>query len=152
MLSRSISIILLLLISSTWCLGQSIDDSNINLTQKNIGKNILQSTKESDLRSTYLGKITDKDGKVKFYVVKEFSRIKAAIIYHGNSRLIFYNADKKFKAQYHFDMPDELPVKLNANTLYFIDKDQKPAKTLTLSINGQLPEQILNSHQVSFTK
>lgn len=58
---------------------------------------------------------------------------------HGNSRFIFYHADKKFKAQYHFDMPDELPVKLNTNTLYFIDKDQKPAKTLTISINDQLP-------------
>jgi len=120
--------------------------------EKNIGKEIYQKTEHGDIRSTYLGKITDKNQKNLFYVVKEFSRVKAAIIYHGNSRLIFYNADKKFKAQYHFDMPDELPVKLNANTLYFIDKDQKPAKILTLSINDQLPEQILNSHQASFTK
>jgi len=150
MLPKSLSIILVLLISSAWCFGQSIDDPNIDLAQKNIGKNIFQKIKNGDLRSIYLGKITDKNRKVKFYVVKEFSRIKAAMVYHGHSRLIFYNADKKFKAQYQFDMPDELPVKLKANTLYFIDKNQKPAKTLTLLINDRFPEQIFNSNQVSF--
>ncbi len=152
MLFKGILIFLLSLISSTWCLSQSIASSNIDLTQKNIGKNILQKTKDGDLKSTYLGKIIDKNGKVRFYVVKEFSRIKAAMVYHGNSWLIFYSPNKKLKARYHFDMPNELPFKLNNNTLYFYDTDEKPVKVLTLKINSQLPKQIFNSSSISFTQ
>jgi len=120
------------------------------LIEQNIGKEIFQKTKYGDIRSTYLGKITDKNGKNLFYVIKEFSRIKAAMVYHGNSWLIFYSPDKKLKARYHFDMPVELPFKLSSNTFYFYDTDEKPVKVLALKMNSQLPKQILNSSPISF--
>lgn len=142
---RYSAIILLLLLSSTLCFAQ-----NVIFIEKNIGKEIFQKTENGDTRSTYLGKITDKNKRNRFYVVKEFSRIKAAMVYHGNSWLIFYSPNKKFKARYHFSMPNELPFKLNNNTLYFYDTDEKPVKVLTLKINSQLPKQIFNSSSISF--
>lgn len=142
---RYSAIILLLLLSSTLCFAQ-----NVIFIEKNIGKEIFQKTENGDTRSTYLGKITDKNQRNLFYVVKEFSRIKAAMAYHGNSWLIFYSPNKKFKARYHFSMPNELPFKLNNNTLYFYDTDEKPVKVLTLKINSQLPKQIFNSSSISF--
>jgi hypothetical protein len=149
---KCVSISLLLFISCLKCTAQSIEMPNIDLVQQNIGKNIFQKTVNGDLTSTYLGEIRNENGAVKFYVVREFSRIKAAIVYHGNSRLIFYNVAKKFKAQYQFDMPDELPFKLKSNRLYFRDSDQKPIRILSLKINQHLPEQIFNSHSVSFSQ
>lgn len=142
---RYSAIILLLLLSSTLCFAQ-----NVIFIEKNIGKEIFQKTENGDTRSTYLGKITDKNQRNLFYVVKEFSRIKAAMAYHGNSWLIFYSPNKKFKARYHFSMPNELPFKLNNNTLYFYDTDEKPVKVLTHKINSQLPKQIFNSSSISF--
>ncbi|WP_316826937.1 hypothetical protein [Pedobacter miscanthi] len=139
--------IILLLFSPTLCFTQ-----NIKFTNKNIGRKIFQKTEYGETQSTYLGKIEDKNKKILFYVIKEFRRIKAARVYHGNSWLIFYGPDKKFKAQYHFDMPNELPFKLNINTLYFYNTDKKPAKLLTLIIDNQLPKQIFNSSQISFTQ
>lgn len=138
---------LLFLFSSAICFAQ-----NIAFTEKNIGKEIFQKTEDGDTRSTYLGNITDKNSKILFYVVKEFSRIRAAKVYHGNSWLILYNPDKKFKAEYHFDMPEELPFKLRANALYFYDTEQKPVKILTVRIGAQLPKQIFNSSPISFTR
>jgi len=142
---RYSAIILLLLLSSTLCFAQ-----NVILIEKNIRKEIFQKTENGDTRSTYLGKITDKNQRNLFYVVKEFSRIKAAMVYYGNSWLIFYSPNKKFKARYHFSMPNELPFKLNNNTLYFYDTDEKPVKVSTLKINSQLPKQIFNSSSISF--
>ncbi|RLJ80735.1 hypothetical protein BCL90_1534 [Pedobacter alluvionis] len=147
MLIRYSAIILLLLLSSTLCFAK-----NVIFIEKNIGKEIFQKTENGDTRSTYLGKITDKNQKNRFYVVKEFSRIKAAMVYHGNSWLIFYSPNKKFKARYHFDMPNELPFKLTTNTLYFYDTDEKPVKVLAFKINSRLPKQIFNSSTISFTQ
>lgn len=144
---RYSAIILLLLLLSTLCFAQ-----NVMFIEKNIGKEIYQKTEHGDTRSTYLGKITDKNQKNLFYVVKEFSRVKAAVVYHGNSWLIFYSPNKKFKARYHFGMSIELPFKLNTNTLYFYDTDEKPVKVLTLKINSRLPRQIFNSSSISFTQ
>lgn len=147
MLLKYSAITLLLLLSCTLCFAQ-----NVSFIEKNIGKEIFQKTEHGDTRSTYLGRITDKNRKNLFYVVKEFSRIKADRVYHGNSWLIFYNSNKKFKARYHFGMSNELPFKLNTNILYFYDMDEKPVKVLKLKINSRLPRQIFNSSSISFTQ
>lgn len=141
------SAIILLLFSSALCSAQ-----NIKFSAENIGKEIFQKTQNGDTRSTYLGKITDKDSKILFYVVKEFSRIKAANVYHGNSWLIFYGPEKKFSAKYHFDLPNELPFKLHTNKLYFYDIDEKPVKVLNILIGNQLPKLIFNSSLITFTQ
>lgn len=144
MLLKVISILLLSLISS-WCLGQSNNSPNIDLNQQNIGKSLFKKSKGGDLKSTYLGKISDTSGKVRFYVVTEFMRFRADIVYHGQSKLIFYNSSKKVNAQYYFDMPEELPFKLESNTLYFHDSNEK-LSLLTLQIGEQLPKHIFNSY------
>lgn len=141
------STIVLLLLSSALCFAQ-----NVKFTEKNIGKEIFQKTEDGDTRSTYLGNITDKKSKILFSVVKEFSRIRAARVYHGNSWLVFYGSNKKFKAKYHFDMPNELPFKLHANTLYFYDIDEKPVKVVNILIDSQLPKLIFNSSSIYFAQ
>jgi len=125
---------------------------NIDLVQKNIGKTIHQSGQDWKSESTYLGQITDQSGKLRFYVVKVFTKLKAAIVYHGNSKLIFYNPRKKFYAFYQFSMPNELPFKLQSNSFYFYANEAKPTETSTYKIDSQLPRFFLNSSTISYTR
>ncbi len=68
---------------------------------------------------TYLGVITDEGGQAKFYVVKEFLRTQAAIVFHGQSRILFFNNQNNLIKEVTLSSNDGLPFKLKANSLYF---------------------------------
>jgi|GEM_PF-1403169 len=119
--------------------AQKSETATVDLIQKNIGKEILKIDKYGDSKSTYLGKIIDENGNTKYYVAKEFYRIKAAIVYHGHSRVVFYNSSKKFIAQYIYNMPNELPFKLKSNKLYYKSKE---GKVSTQKIGAILPKML----------
>lgn len=142
----------LFLIWSFPYLAQIPMNPNIDLVKKNIGKTIHQSGQGWKSESTYLGKITDQKGRLRFYVVKVFTKIKAAIVYHGTSKLIFYNSSKNFYAFYQFSMPGELPFKLQSNCFYFHNNESKPAETTTFKIACQLPRFFMNSSTISYNR
>ena len=103
--------------ASSFC--QSLDNFNDVLAAKRIGKTVVKKVKQDISERTFLGSIKDNKGNVRYYVVKEFLRVKAAVVYHGHSRILFFSPRKKLLLQAILSMPDELPYKLKNNALYF---------------------------------
>src|SRR5687767_14833015 len=90
-------ILLLALTVNSFC--QSLDDFSDVLGAQKIGKVFTKKAGQDISQRTYLGTVKDKEGKLKYHVVKEFLRIKAAIVYHGHSRIMFFNEHKKLTKQ-----------------------------------------------------
>jgi hypothetical protein len=100
------------------CLGQIRDFEDI-LTHPIRNRNILKVDDSTRSERTFLGVIKNSNGKVVFYVAKEFYTVQTALVMHGHSRILFFNNDKKLTAAYNVDGPGELPYKLSRNSLYF---------------------------------
>ena len=107
---------------------QSLENFNDVLVAKKIGKVVVKKVKQDISERTYLGSIKDNTGNVKYYVVKEFLRVKAAIVYHGHSRILFFNPPKKLELEAILSMPYELPFKLKNNSLHFNYSKNKKKK------------------------
>ena len=98
---------------------QSLEDFDDVLKAKKTEKLFIKKVKQDISERTFLGSIKDKEGNIKYYVVKEFLRVKAAVVYHGHSRILFFNPHKKLVLESILSMPYELPFKLKNNSLYF---------------------------------
>ena len=99
--------------------SQSLDNFNDVLSEKKIGKTVTKKVGKDISERTYLGVITDNRGQSKFYVVKEFLNIQAAIVFHGHSRILFFNKQNKLIKEAILSSNDGLPFKFKANSLYF---------------------------------
>ena len=99
--------------------SQSLENFNDVLSEKKIGKAVIKKVGKDISERTYLGVITDDRGQSKYYVVKEFLRIQAAIVFHGHSRILFFNMQNKLIKEAILSSNDELPFKFKANSLYF---------------------------------
>lgn len=109
--------LLLLIVNKGYC--QGLETVLSALKNQQIGKVVKNKFEYRTSEATYLGQILDINGKTKYYVVKEFYKVKAAVVYHGHSRMLFFNPNKNLVAQSIVDMPDELPYRLYNNFLYF---------------------------------
>jgi hypothetical protein len=101
-----------------------------------------QHIKEENLEETiiYLGDIQI-DGKI-FYVLTSFKRIQAALVKHGHSIIYILDSKKRIVMEYELGLPEELPFKIENNSLYFHYKDLKTNKHKTFlnRIEKKLPE------------
>ncbi|WP_460582977.1 hypothetical protein [Hymenobacter arcticus] len=70
-------------------------------------------------RRIYLGDIKDKQGQVIYQVVNRFYTMRAARMQHGHSEILFLNLAGQPVASYAVSMPENLPVDLRSNILYF---------------------------------
>jgi len=123
---KSRILLFLFVIIATDSLCQSLDNFDDVLSSKIIGKKITKKVNKDISERTYLGYIKEKNGNVMYYVVKEFLRIQAAVVYHGHSRILFFNSQKQLVVESILSMPYELPFKLKDNRLYFnYTKDSK---------------------------
>ena len=68
---------------------------------------------------TYLGKVVNDSGQICYYVLTEFSRVKAANNWHGQSTLIFLNEEKELISRIELGLPSDLPQKIEENRLCF---------------------------------
>lgn len=140
-LSKTFTLLIFIYFFSAEVFCQSLKNFNDVLGKQIIGKVIIKKVQEDISQRTFLGTVKYNNGKIKYYVVKEFLRIKAANLYHGNSRILFFNARKKLVLQSILTMPNELPFKLYKNTLYFRYKSGNSEKTFTQPIHP-LPKMI----------
>ena len=111
--------VLLFVFFYTNSFSQSLEDFNDVLAAGKIGKVVTKKVKQDISERTFMGSIRNSKGAVKYYVVKEFLRVKAAVVYHGHSRILFFDHRRKLVMEAILSMPDELPFKLKANFLYF---------------------------------
>lgn len=92
----------------------------------------------------YLGVIKDNDGKTIYHVISNFRLVQAAIQKHGHSEIVFLDKSLKEKKTYTLGLPDDLPFKLEKNTLYFyyIDNHTKTKQVFKTKIDRNLPDLI----------
>lgn len=92
----------------------------------------------------YLGVIKDKDGTTIYHVISNFRLVQAAIQKHGHSEIVFLDKSLKVKRTYTLGLPDDLPFKLEKNTLYFyyIDNHTKTKQVFKNRIDRDLPDLI----------
>lgn len=133
-------------------LGQRTGYGEI-LTQAKAGKSVTRKTKDSESTITYLGTIRNKNRKVVYFVVKEFLKFQAARQMHGRSTILFFDNQKNKIAEYRVNLPDELPIKLTNNILYFTARDSKGNSIEHQEeISIALPEYICVSSEECFSK
>ena len=103
-----------------------------------------QRLKEENLEETivYLGDI-HVDGKL-YYVLTSFKQIQAALVKHGHSTIYILDTRKRIVREYELGVPEELPFKVENNSLYFHYKDSRTNKIKTYinRIEKELPELI----------
>jgi len=105
------------------------------------GKAIIKKVGLDISERTYLGNIKDKNGHIKFYVVKEFLRVKAAVVYHGHSSILFFTKDHVLNRRSVLSLPAELPFKLENNMLFFKYRSGSQPKTFKVLLEP-LPRMI----------
>ncbi len=101
--------------------------------QKNSGKGFKE-------KIVYLGDI-NVNGQL-FYVLTSFKVTQAAITKHGHSTIYILDLKKKLAKQYYISLPEELPFKIENNSLYFHYQDEKTKeiKTYINKIENELPK------------
>ena len=72
---------------------QSLDNFNDVLKEKKVGKVIRKKSGQNISERPFLGIIKNNQGKLKYYVVKEFLKVKAAIVIMGIAE--FYSSMNK---------------------------------------------------------
>jgi hypothetical protein len=100
-------------------ISQSLDNFEDVLKRKKIGKTIIKKIGADISKRTYLGAVNDEKGNTRYFIVKEFLKIKAALVYHGHSRVLFFDSRKKIIAQAILSFPGDLPLKLKNKQLHF---------------------------------
>jgi hypothetical protein len=105
---------------------------------KAINKTFVLKSKDDTTWRTYLGNITDNKHRTIYYVIKEFTKVQAAATWHGHSNVYFFNENRKLVARFDVVFPEDLPVRLQNDSLYFSD-DKKTDKIYGVKISRPLP-------------
>ena len=89
----------------------------------------------------YLGDITAENGKV-FYILNLYNEVPAAMTIHGHSIIFILDSNKKVVKRTELGNPDELPFKIENNSLYFHYRDSKTDKIKTFinKIENEIPK------------
>jgi hypothetical protein len=114
---------MLLQFGNAFC--QEHDSAYRTIIQKNkIGKTYVYRSKTDTVWRTYLGVLIDTTDNSTYHVISEFAKIRAASTWHGQSNVFLLNKQGEIIWTILIGMPDELPIKLMANSFYFKDEDK----------------------------
>jgi hypothetical protein len=133
-------IILLIFFVTINTYGQKYYSFKTLLKYQATGKTFINKSYYDTTWRTYLGKIKDTKTKNYYYVLKEFSKVRAAATWHGHSNLYIYSKQKKLIATIDMGMPYYLPFKLHANNLYFNYTQNRTTKFFKIPIPFILPK------------
>lgn len=123
---KSYYILIVTILFASKLVGQS--EYSKYIVADSLKKTQLIKTKTGDEKTNYLGVIKKTNGDTLYYIVTVFSRVKAAQVMHGHSNIIYIGKDLKEKKRYDIGLPEELPYKLDNNTLYFKYTDETTNK------------------------
>jgi hypothetical protein len=137
---KMILIILTVTLYSEILYGQT-DYANL-VKADNVERKRVISTGDGSEEVIYLGEIKAENGETIYHVLTVFRLVQAAIVKHGQSEIIFLDKDLKFRKHYELGLPDELPFKLNDNSLCFnyADNTYKERKIFRTRIEKELPK------------
>lgn len=120
--------------------GAQTQDFRPILDSLDAGKAYAEKSADFKTKITCLGIIHNSRNDTLFYVLTENYNVKAAIQWHGHSRIVFLGKNKKIKGFYSLNSPEELPYKLAGNTLFF--KGKTTGTVVKQKISGTLPDVI----------
>lgn len=137
---KSFYILILTILFAIKLVGQS--EYSKYIVADSLKKAQLIKTKTGDEKINYLGVIKKTTGDTLYYIVTVFSRVKAAQVMHGHSNIIYIGKDLKEKKRYDIGLPEELPYKLDNNTLYFkyVDETTNKKKIFKNKVGTTLPK------------
>lgn len=138
MLFKFIIFIFLTLFQSGNASCQQHYSSYQKIIQKNkIGRINVEQSKTDTVWRTYLGILFDTSANVHYHVISEFNKIRAASTWHGQSNVYLLNKQGEIVWSILIGMPDELPIKLEANSFYF-KEGKKIVSARYRLVNNQL--------------
>ena len=114
---KSFYILIVIILFTCKLVGQS--EYSKYIVADSLKKTQLVKNKTGDKKINYLGVIKKANGDTLSYIVTVFSRVKAAVVMHGHSNIIYLNKKLKEIKNYDVGSPDHLPFKLKDNTLFF---------------------------------
>jgi hypothetical protein len=134
--------LLLLIFVSVSVAGQVPKEYKRIILDNKINKKVTIKNKESESDITFLGVVNTDNGTKKYYVLKEFTAVRAASTWHGHSSVYF--VDTKFQKSIRYDlaMPENLPYKLSHDKLLFNYKDCSLTKEYSQDLKLKLPSHI----------
>ena len=96
--------------------------------------------KNTTEKIVYLGELKLKDSL--YYLITSFKTVKAALVDHGHSTVYILDSNKKNIKTYLLDAPEQIPFKLEDNSLYFnyLDEMTKTNKVFIYKIEDKIPE------------
>ena len=104
---------------------QEHNSSYQRIIQKNkIGKTYVDRSKTDTVWRIYLGVLFDTTDNSNYHVISEFAKIRAGSTWHGQSNVFLLNKQGEIIWTILIGMPDELPIKLEANSFYFKEGDK----------------------------
>jgi hypothetical protein len=121
------------------CDGQRQYSFKTILNLKAVNKTFVSTSGKDTTWRTYLGKITDSNQRPLYYVIKEFNKTKAAVTWHGHSNVYFFNTQNDLIARFDVALPENLPVKIQDNIMYFPD-EKNANKFYEVKIKQMLPK------------
>lgn len=121
--------------------SQGLDNALRAIQSKAIGQTVTQKNQHGISEATYLGSISNNTKKIKYWVVKEFYTVQAAIAPHGHSRILFFDRHKKLIAEVVVHTPAELPEKIHNNALLFHYSEYGIIKKFSSRIDNK-PEEL----------
>jgi hypothetical protein len=71
-----------------------------------------------------MGGLIDTSDNSTYHVISEFEKIRADLTWHGQSNVFLLNKQGEIIWTIFIGMPDELPIKLEANSFYFKEEDK----------------------------
>ena len=116
-----------------------------------IGKTVYQyfPRNKVDTYRRFLGTITDRRGRIIYYVVAERALVQAAIVKHGHQGLLFFDRHKR--PRFVYDDCNQLPIALRNNTLYWSFTNEAGQRVREHArLTATLPE-VLSESQFGFT-
>jgi hypothetical protein len=137
---KSFYILIVTILLSSKLFGQS--EYSKYIVVDSLKKTQIIKTKTGDEKINYLGVIKKTNGDTLYYIVTVFSRVKAAQVMHGHSNIIYIGKDFKEKKRYDIGLPEELPYKLDNNTLYFkyLEETTNKKKIFKNKVGTALPK------------
>lgn len=111
------------------------------LEMKAVNKTFVNKSKEDTTWRTYLGSLKNDKNETLFFVIKEFDKIKAASTWHGHSNVYFFNRKGKIIARLDVALPENLPLRIQKDILYFPD-DKISGTVHAVKIGRSLPPDI----------
>lgn len=135
----------ILLITLIGAINISCQDGSFQFVAKmKVNETVMKKSKSQEESLTFLGDIVNAEGKIIYKIITLSSKTEASKVLHGQSKVLFLDPlSFTVIKTYNLGLPEELPIKLEGNTLFFNYTDENGKKAIFTNMIGTNPPQFL---------